>query len=293
MSQVAIVLKQKPSSEQEKLAVESLVNHLGVKEKTAKQILSNVPLKVYSQLKKREGRILVEALNLATSLQWEVMREKDVKFPAVNWNKRPTILGMDLDDLVAKNNPHCTGVAKLYPGLAEGFENPADKIEVKEEGPRPAKANIKKRSSTSGDSSSAHETSADTTILRTADSVITHLSADLEEAFRKKNLEGQNPNETLPLYGDDSQNIPGTRKSILEPGFYNLYLPPIKTNDARKQVEELCSELFQWDRETYLEAMAKPIVCIARNIDDIDATRLMERFAKLNITLNCKLRSKI
>ena len=312
---VAIVLQDKPSQSLEEVAIHSLVKNLGIKQKTASQIIENIPLKVYSNLSAHEGRVLVEALNLCTSLQWRVLPEIKIKFPSVNWNKRPTINGMSLEELILKNDPDLTGVGDIFPGLKMSSEtsDPAIKSSAKSERSPEKKFSPKKTMSgrhktvslrgskkePSGSSERSHDhfndsdSNGGSTILRTADSVITHLSADLEEAFRKKSMEGINPAETLPLYGLDSQNIPGNMKSSLAPGFYNLYLPPLKTRELRQAAETLCQQTLNWDHETFLESMAKPIVCIARNVDDVDALRLMERFQRIDIVLNCKLRSKI
>jgi hypothetical protein len=314
---VAIVVIDKPNTESVPLAIKSLVDRLGIKEKTATQIINNIPLKIYQDLSPHEGRILVEALNLSTLIHWKMVRTEDAKIPAVNWNKKPSINGMPLEELISKNDPIKTGVSQFFPNLVQknkSEESIANTLSPQETTDLPQSQKGKSETSSSErkklpkkksigkkakkeeahdpTSSTSQDDIGDSTILRTADSVITNLSADLEEAFQKQTI-GMNPNETLPLYGKDSQNIPGTIKSDLEPGFYNLYLPPLKNRELREQVEKMCHEVLNWDRETFLEAMAKPIVCIARNVDDIDASRLTEKFLDINIQLNCKLRSKI
>ena len=253
--------------------VEDLANVLGVKAKTAEQILKNVPLRVYNKLDIGSARILVEALNVTTRLDW-VLVSPDDDIPAVNWNKHPTIHGMSLEDLVKKNHPKKTGVVKFFPSLAPEISAGMDSInKVSEEAP-------------------------DQTILKSADSVIRHLNHDLEAAYKNKIIDKPRDvldEDSLPAFDTDSQNELGLdqKGSKLESGFYNLFLPLLKGKGQRQLAEKLCHEILRWDAKEIRENLAKPIVCIAREIDDIDAARLIESFEKKGMDVNAKLRKRL
>jgi hypothetical protein len=296
---VTVVLRQKPNADQEDAAVQSLVQNLGVKFKTAQQIVSNIPLRVYNKLSLTEGRILVEALNVSTSLDWELLAENDTQLPSVNWNKEPMINGLSLDDLVQKNDPHKTGVAKLIPALVNEQSSKSAKPKLslgKKAVARPGTTQSIEPVPKTNEPETRPVTQSsgpDSTIIKTADSVVRHLSMDLAEAYRKNTLPNPTETQSLPAFANDSQNFPGTMKSRLEPGFYNLYLPAINNNETRNKVMQMCQDALNWSSDDIQSNLSKPIVCIARNIDDIDATRLMDRFSQIDILLNCKLRSKI
>ena len=98
--QASVTLMQTPDGNIKEY-VEDLVEVLGVKRRTAEQILKNVPLRVYNKLDAGSARILVEALNVMTKLDWVLVSPED-DIPAVNWNKSPMIRGMSLEDMVKK-----------------------------------------------------------------------------------------------------------------------------------------------------------------------------------------------
>lgn len=253
--------------------VSDLVEVLGVKAKTAEQILKNIPLKVYNKLDSGSARILVEALNVMTKLDWVMVPSED-DTPAVNWNKPPKLKGMTLEDLVKKNHPKKTGVAKFFPELAPEIAAGQDSM------------------------SKVMSTEApDQTILKTADSVIRHLNEDLEAAFKNKVVDKRNnkPDEdSLPAFDTDSQNIPGVNQHAkLEAGFYNLFLPLLKGKNQKQLAEKLCHDILKWGPKEIKENLAKPIVCIAREVDDIDASRLVESFQKGGLAVNAKLRKRL
>ena len=290
MPMFTVLLSKKPSADAIEKAVASLVENLGIKAKTAQQIIDNIPLRVYNHLSLVEGRILVEALNVVTTLDWEVQSEVDATIPSVNWNKTPTVCGLSLVELVAKNDPVKTGVAKIIPALnlalPEAPKSVGPSVVEKKEELENSPVGLQKETTLGDD--------VESTILRTADSVVRHLSMDLAEAYLKKNSP-LNPSETQSkaAFANDSQNIPGTMKSKLAPGFYNLYLPAITNKDLRQKVSKMCQDSLNWTPAETMQNLSKPIICLARNIDDIDASRLMDQFAQINVTLNCKLRSKI
>jgi hypothetical protein len=253
--------------------VKDLVEILGVKAKTAEQILKNVPLKVYNKLDYGSARILVEALNVMTKLDWVMVSSED-DTPAVNWNKPPKLKGMTLEDLVKKNHPKKTGVANFFPELAPEIAAGQDSMSRVVSDP------------------------PDQTILKTADSVIRHLNEDLEAAFKNKVVdkrkEAPAPDESLPAFDTDSQNIPGVNQHAkLEAGFYNLFLPLLKGKQQRHLAEKLCHDILKWGAKEIKENLAKPIVCIAREVDDIDAIRLIESFKKGGLSVNAKLRKRL
>lgn len=253
--------------------VNDLVEILGVKAKTAEQILKNVPLKVYNKLDYGSARILVEALNVMTKLDW-VMVSSDDDTPAVNWNKPPKLKGMTLEDLVKKNHPKKTGVAKFFPELAPEIAAGMDSI-----------------------SKVMSAESPDQTILKTADSVIRHLNEDLEAAFKDKVVKKRDAppaDDSLPAFDTDSQNIPGiNQNSKLEAGFYNLFLPLLKGKNQKHLAEKLCHDILKWNAKEIKENLSKPIVCIAREVDDIDASRLIESFKQGGLAVNAKLRKRL
>lgn len=269
-NQASVALMQTPEGEVKTFA-EDLVQVLGVKRKTAEQILKNVPLRVYNKLDVGSARILVEALNVMTSLDW-VMVGPDDDTPSVNWNKPPTIKGMSLENLVRKNHPKKTGVAKFFPELAP-------EIAAAQDSP-----------STVADASD----SPDQTILKTADSVIRHLNEDLEQAYRNKDKEPSDE-DSLPAFDTDSQNMPviNNTESILEPGFYNLFLPLLKGKQQKQIAEKLCQSILHWSGKELKENLSKPIVCIAREVDDIDASRLIQSFERGGLSVNAKLRKRL
>ena len=137
----------------------------------------------------------------------------------------------------------------------------------------------------------------DQTILKTADSVIRHLNEDLEQAYRDKVIDKkeQSDDDSLPAFDTDSQNVPviNNTESILEPGFYNVFLPLLKSKQQKAIAEKLCENILKWDAKEIKEHLSKPIVCIAREVDDIHASRLIESFQKGGFTLNAKLRKRL
>jgi len=268
--QASVALMQTPEGDF-KSFVEDLADVLSVKRKTAEQILKNVPLRVYNKLDKGSARILVEALNVMTTLDWVIVSSDD-DIPSVNWNKSPKIKGLTLEELVKKNHPKKTGVYKFFPELmpeiAAAQESPATVTE-----------------------------SADQTILKTADSVIRHLNEDLEQAFKNNVLDKKKDvaaDDSLPAFDTDSQNVPGiNNKATLEPGFYNLFLPLLKGKQNKHLAEKLCHSILKWNAKELKENLSKPIVCIGREIDDIDASRLIASFEKGGLNVNAKLRKRL
>ena len=253
--------------------VNDLAEILGVKAKTAEQILKNVPLKVYNKLDAGSARILVEALNVMTQLDW-VMVSTDDDTPAVNWNKPPKIRGMSLEDLVKKNHPKKTGVSTFFPELAPEIVAGQD-----------------------SDSRIANTEASDQTILKTADSVIRHLNEDLEQVFKNQATDKGNDafdDDSLPAFDTDSQNIPGVnQKATLEAGFYNLFLPLLRGKNQKYLAEKLCHDILKWDAKEIKENLTKPIVCIAREVDDVDASRLIKSFQIGGLSVDAKLRRRL
>ena len=285
-----VFLSKKPASEDVDRAVDSLVSNLGIKAKTARQIIDNIPLRVYNHLSLAEGRILVEALNVATTLDWEIQNEVDVTIPSVNWNKAPTVCGLSLIELVAKNNPEKTGVALLIPALKMAIPDASNNTVPSMVERKAALEN----SPVALEKDAKDSAEVESTILRTADSVVRNLSLDLAEAYRKNvSPDAQVDNHLKTAFVNDSQNIPGTFKSKLAPGLYNVYLPAISNKELRQKVYKMCQDALNWSSEETAQSLSKPIICLARNIDDIDASRLVDQFAQINVVLNCKLRSKI
>lgn len=274
---VAVILNRPSlaSSIQRDQASTSLVKNLGLKPKSAQQILSNAPLKVYKGLAFDEGKLIVSLLNLITPLQWAIKVDMETDLPSVSWNKKPRIMGMSLKKIIEKNDPCKTGIQEVAGVIARG--------KVKDSPP-----SERSQSEPKGPITHTH----DSAILEFNDqSIIRDLSNDLEEVVKTRNIP-LDPEVSLPGYAIDSQNVPGVSESDLEPGFYNLYLPHIKAKELAL-VSQLCEEALGWSKGETERQLSKPMVCIAQDIDDIDASRLVERFAQVQIKLNCKLRSKI
>lgn len=291
-TKVTVALCDRPQPSQISAVVSSLAANLGVKLKTAQQIVENIPLRVYNDLEVEEGRILVEALNVVTPLQWKVLLQADADLPSVSWNKKAMVMGMSLDQIIDKNKPEKTGYQVILSKINKKQDDKkTESTEDSKVKPLKSKAKILKPKSSKSSGSSDEDSSEDSTILKTADSIVRNLSADLEEAVKNKTLP-VDANASLPGYAMDSQNIPGKSDHKLEPGFYNLYLPALKSKDKPK-VEKMCRDALGWTDEDVSRYFSKPIVCIARNVDDIDASRLSDRFAQIQISLNCKLRSKL
>lgn len=278
---LAVVLRKPLAPVMKSEALEAMSQYMGVKEKTAYQILENIPLKVYSGLDLDEARVLVEALNLLTPCQWEVMSEKEIKFASVSWNKKPTLMGKELAEVVDKNRFTNTGLDRF---IGELKANPGPKTERKSQS---VPTHVEDEDGLNLEESS---------IIRSADSVVRGLSEDLEEAYRKKVLKQPSPDETMspPAFFEDSQNVPGQhRAGGLDSGLYNIYLPKLRSREQREVVEELCQDLLGWSESDVNSALSKPIVCISRNTDDVDASKLQQEFSKRGIELQCKKRSAL
>lgn len=262
---VAIVISKNPKLSLE-LVAKNLTTVLGVKTATAKSILNNLPLKVYHDLDPYTARIIVEALNITTLIDWEMQAMESCKYPKVHWNKIPQINGMRIEAIMQKNDPIKTGVAEFFPG----FMAPSEE-------------------------DSADGTASESNILDAAESFVTHLSEDLEAVYQKKSQKTpQKSDDSLPAFMTDDQMAPGlTNGNILKPGFYNLYLPALKSSSSRKLAEEICETLLSWDSKTIKEAFARPIICVAKNVDHLDGDQLISDFEKHGVQLNSKLISKI
>lgn len=273
-TKVAIILNRAPLCPDQEKTITSLAKHLGLKHKSAQQIFMSAPLKVYKGLSFEEGKLVVGLLNLITPLQWSIKIDIDTDLPSVSWNKKPRIMGLSLKKIIAKNDPSKNGVEEV-----------AAAIDLREDKPSSSNSEV------SSDKESAIRPQDSAILECNDDTIIRGLSNDLEEVVKTRNLP-LDPNVSLPGYALDSQNLPGVSESDLEPGFYNLYLPHIKAKDLAL-VSQLCEDALGWSSEETKIQLSKPMVCIAQDIDDIDASRLMERFAQIQVNLNCKLRSKI
>lgn len=269
--QYAVVLRQKVEGPMLGAVVASFVDQLGVKEKTAHQILQHIPLKVYSRLSFSEARVLVEALNVATCCQWEVMAESEVNFPAANWNKEPTVMGLELAELMRKNDPKATGVARYLASEGSG--------------------SIPKDVQASSEAEKDGEGFPEESILDSADTVLKNLSADLDKALYKDG--GADVMQTQVL-----SDIPGGIKDReissappLKSGFYNLYLPEV--NDEEKNIViEVARESLGMDEKQIEFILSKAIPCVVRNVDEKEAARLIGAFRAEGIFLKNRLRSK-
>ena len=271
----AVALRQKVEQKDLAEVVKSLVVQLGVKEKTAHQILQHIPLKVYSQLSFGEARILVEALNVVTRCQWELMLESEVNFPAANWNKRPTVMGLRLDELMLKNDPKVTGVARYLetetvdlPGISDLSQN-LNKENLADQ----------------------NEEFLEESILDSADTVLKNLSADLDRVLDKDGGPELMQTQVLSAMAGEIKKTDLSSESLLESGFYNLYLPELNKKE-KELVFEIARESLGMDASTLKGILSKSIPCICRNVDEKEAHRLIELFKKEGIQLKNRLRSK-
>lgn len=251
------VILEEPKNIDLQAATLNLIKVLEIKTKTAKQLISNAPLKVYNQLSPEDAKIMVESLNITTLLHWRVDRSTECGYSKVNWNKTPMIYGKSIEDLKKKNNPEKTGVAFL-PGL----------------------------SNTSNEKSLSSESATFDESL----SLMEGLSAGLDEAISTKT--DSNLAESSALMTDAS-NIPGVDQSItLQPGFYNLLLPALKSKNSKKVAEDLIISVLELDPKEVKEMMTKPIVTIAKDVDHIEGSEIMKQFEASGILLNVKLLKK-
>ena len=271
----AVVLRHKVDANAGPEVVSSLVSQLGVKEKTAQQIIKHIPLKVYGHLSFGEARILVEALNIVTRCQWELMLESEVNFAAANWNKKPTIMGMSLEDLMRKNHPQITGVAKYLTRESEASRNSSKGLE---------QGDAVLPEMEDGDSSEEKA-------LDSADTVIKNLSADLEKVIDQ--VTGPEVMQTQVLSampgGLKGQELSSAQP--LEKGFYNLYLPEL-SDEEKSAVIDVARESLGMDEAEVMSVLSKSIPCITRNVDEEEAQRVIEIFRSEGIKLKNRLRSK-
>jgi hypothetical protein len=241
-----------------KAGVENLIKVLGIKRGTASQLISNLPLKVYNNLSSSDAKVMVEALNTTTLVIWRVVVTNQSDLPKVNWNKEPLILGKSIADIKMKNNPKLTGVAMLE--LESEFHVKND---------------------SSGTSASFSDVSQ--TVLR-------GLGEGLDAAIQTKDTISET-NTTSQTYQDDLEN--NENRILLKPGFYNLFLPALKSKNSKKIVEELCREILEWDTKSIKNALLKPIVCVAKDVDHVEGSQIIDEFEKHGILLNKKLVTKI
>ncbi len=242
-----------------KAGVENLIKVLGIKRGTASQLISNLPLKVYNELQAADAKTMVEALNITTVLIWRVVMTNQSDLPKVNWHKEPMILGKSITDIKKKNNPNLTGVAMLE--LDSEFQIKNDPMETG-----------------SGSFADVSQT------------VMRGLGEGLDAAIQTKDTISET-NTTLQRFQDDLENH--ENKITLKPGFYNLFLPALKSKNSKKIVEELCREILEWDTKTIKNALLKPIVCVAKDVDHVEGSQIIEEFEKHGILLNKKLITKI
>ena len=262
---LSVVLTEKPTDSLS--SARSLAQVLSIKKNTALQIIKNIPLRIYTDLSPQEAELIVQALNITTPLAWQVILGNKKKLPSVSWNKAPSINGMSLQELALRISPQTTGLAVACPEYLLSKANaPAEE--------------------------SSSEESFGSSILPTADSIVTCLSEDLEMAYFES--QKNDMSDSVNLFVDDSQNIPGSSAmSRLPPGTYNLFLPTVTSHTKRTHITNLCIELLNWTSEETKEAFQKPIICVGQDLDDIEATKLIDQFESHGVTLSSKQKSKI
>lgn len=304
----SILLEEQPEGPLDEIAVD-LAEVLGVKKNTALQIVSHTPLIVFSNLSQENARILLYALNEAVPvLHWQLRDTVDDEWPAVNWNKLPTINGKTLDEIAELNKqinasaqitcPHCLKAISLNiqshttaPAAAMPA-TPPKKAEIPKPNIPSAPAKSKIQPGMIADEkpkdNSITPSDTDSTIIKTADSVILKLSEDLEKSFGFQEF---NPSSTtehdLKSNKKPAQN---KNKSItrLSPGLYQLFLPPLRQKKQKTLASDLCTELLGWSESETKDALKKRFVCVAKDIDHVDGSKMLDVFEERGLKLTSK-----
>jgi hypothetical protein len=252
----SIVLEAIEDVEKE-VAISNLVTMLGIKSSTASQLIKNSPLKVYNDLAANDAKIMVEALNLTTLVVWRVVLSSQSELPKVNWNKEPMILNKTIAQIKEKIDPEKTGVSMIE--MEAQFQVKPNLLET--------------RSATFSDVSMT---------------VLQGLGEGLNSAIETKDT----ISDTNSSISED--DIPNVHKELaLKPGFYNLFLPALKSKNSKKVVEQLCTDILEWDSKMVKTALQKPIVCVAKDVDHIEGSQIIEKFEEQGILLNKKLITKM
>jgi hypothetical protein len=248
------------------LAINNLVDTLGIKKSTAEQLVNKAPLKVYNDLTTDDAILLVEALNITTISIWRVVVSEQSNLPKVNWNKPPLILNRTLEEMKAKLDPEITGVINLAPNKSKSKR-------------------AQQTDTSTGDT-------LDGVFSDVSETVLIGLSEGLDAAIATKDT--FTDTSSLPGQTSDSEDLPNKESEIkLSPGFYNLFLPALKSKNTKKMVESLCADILEWDSKSIKNALSKPIVCVAKEVDHVEGSLIISEFEKNGILLNKKLVSKI